>query len=160
MSREKEKVRDMQRKLGDEKERYIDVLETFTDSLDEWKLSNDVRPSDISEASSRVAGFHDQAEQMLSTMQNMEELLTEHEMTLEEKEDILAFHELRFTEEDRVKETMLKYIVQLAKSLQEKGVSLPSDLIGKEYFVEAMNAEYAAHQPAKPFPRSRLRMRG
>lgn len=124
-------VREKNDMLKQEKSDYQRIFVQLSDHLDEWKKGRDMS---IEQQAAHVTSFHEQAQQLMEGLSDMQTLLEEKEFQLWEKEGLLEYQEERLMNSEDLELEMANYINEMAKSLLDHNMTLPAGLEDKPYY--------------------------
>ena len=92
LKKKNDSVKDANTKLVKEKSAYQSIFDELKDHLADWEKGRDMS---LTEQAEHVTSFHDQAQQLMQGLQDMQDLLEEKEFQLWEKEGLLEYQEER-----------------------------------------------------------------
>ena len=127
-------VQESNSKLLREKIAYESIFDELKDHLADWEKGRDMS---LTEQAEHVTSFHDQAQQLMQGLQDMQDLLEEKEFQLWEKEGLLEYQEERLLDSEDQEVQMALYINILARSVLALNLTLPEGLEEQPYYGES-----------------------
>ena len=138
LKKKNDSVKDANTKLVKEKSAYQSIFDELKDHLADWEKGRDMS---LTEQAEHVTSFHDQAQQLMQGLQDMQDLLEEKEFQLWEKEGLLEYQEERLVNTEDLETEMAAYINEMASQLLKRGKALPAGLADQPYFGGASKKE-------------------
>ena len=124
-------VQESNSKLLREKIAYESIFDELKDHLADWEKGRDMS---LVEQAEHVTSFHDQAQQLMQGLQDMQDLLEEKEFQLWEKEGLLEYQEERLMNTEDLELEMSGFINGMAAALLAKNATLPEGLTDQPYY--------------------------
>ena len=134
LKKKNDSVKDANTKLVKEKSAYQSIFDELKDHLADWEKGRDMS---LTEQAEHVTSFHDQAQQLMQGLQDMQDLLEEKEFQLWEKEGLLEYQEERLLDSEDQEVQMALYINILARSVLALNLTLPEGLEEQPYYGES-----------------------
>lgn len=131
LKKKNDSVKESNEKLVQEKGAYQTIFDELKDHLADWEKGRDMS---LTEQAKHVTSFHDQAQQLMQGLQDMQDLLEEKEFQLWEKEGLLEYQEERLMDSEDLELEMASFINQLAEKLLSLNKTLPEGLDRRPYY--------------------------